>query len=213
MISRVRLSKGQEVPGFETRQVEPAGGFQKAFEYAAVFMSGWEILYSVISAVSPLVNGAIEVHPDRCLQVSPGSGFPTRCNRAAETATEEGDFFLCRRANHSVPQVQKFLTPNQVLNVHTKVALTVKREMDGQQHGSLCDQASASSSTITTAAEPPTPASLHDSQLDSESCSEEENREREAEDPNSQVRDEDLKYPGEREAPYQGRKSITLVEG
>ena len=93
----------------------------------------------------------------------------------------------------------KFLTPEEVLNVQTKVqtlALGVRREMvDEQQHGQT--SASPTSRPTTAAAGPTTPAvSLLDSLLDSETSSEEENRERDTVtvDLNSQVRIEALGY-------------------
>ncbi|KAK0154067.1 hypothetical protein N1851_003839 [Merluccius polli] len=47
--------------------------------------------------------GAIEVHPDCCLQVSPGAGFPTHCYGAAATPMKEGDFCLRHGTKHSDP--------------------------------------------------------------------------------------------------------------
>lgn len=148
-----------------------------------------------ISAVPPLVKGLLKSTQSAAFESATVQAFQLTAVEQLQSYsfsdTAPNTVILSTALDPRFERL-KFLTPDEVLNVQT-LALGVRREMEEQQHGSLCDQTSATS-TITTAAEPTTPVSLLDALLNFENSSEEENGEREAQDLNSQVKNEVLTY-------------------
>uniref|UniRef100_A0AAQ6AK64 HAT C-terminal dimerisation domain-containing protein n=1 Tax=Amphiprion ocellaris TaxID=80972 RepID=A0AAQ6AK64_AMPOC len=172
----------------------------KPFECATVFMSGQK--YTTVSSIPPLVKGLLKSTQNAAFESAPLRAFQL-------TATEQlqerwkGETFFSDTAPNTVilataldPRFRrlKFLSPDEVLHVQTKLqtmVLAEKREMDVQQHGSC-----SSTSTDTPAAQSTPPATLLDSLLGSDG--EDEDRASQGEDVHTQVRNEVLTYFGEK---------------
>ena len=171
----------------------------KPFECVTVFMSGQK--YATISAIPPLVKGllkstesaAFESAPLRAFQLTAVQQLQERWKR--ETAFSDGAPNTVILAMVLDPRFRKlkFLSPDKVLHVQTKVqtmALEERKKMDVRQHDS-----GSVTSTVTTASESTPQATLLDSLLGSDS---EVDRAGEAEDVHTQVRNEVLTYFGEK---------------
>ncbi len=177
----------------------------KPFECATVFMSGEK--YITISAVPPLVKGllkstqsaAFESAPMRAFQLTAMEQLQQRWKRETAFSDTAPNTVILSTALDPRFKRLKFLKPDEVLHVQTKVqtlALGERRAMDEQQHGRNQRTSATSTTTAAAAAEPTAPVSLLDSLLDSDG--EEENREGEAVDLQSQVSNEVLTYFGEK---------------
>ncbi|KAL7854971.1 hypothetical protein SRHO_G00033500 [Serrasalmus rhombeus] len=172
----------------------------KPFECATVFMSGQK--YTTISAIPPLVKGLLKSTQSAAFESAPLRAFQLTATQHLQERWREETSFSDTTPNTVIlataldPRFRrlKFLSPEEVLHVQTKVqtmALAEKREMDVQQHGSC-----SSTSTDTPGAESGPRATLLDSLLGSDG--EDEDRASEGDDVQNQVRNEVLTYFGER---------------
>lgn len=172
----------------------------KPFECVTVFMSGQK--YATISAIPPLVKGLLKSTQSAPYESAPLQAFQLTAVQQLQERWKRETAFSDRAPNTVILAMvfdprfrkQKFLSPDEVLHVQTKVqtmALEERRKMDVQQHGSC-----SVTSTDTTATESTPLATLLDSLLGSDG--EEEDRAGEAEDVHTQVRNEVLTYFGEK---------------
>ena len=180
----------------------------KPFECATVFMSGEK--YTTISAVPPLVKGLVkstqsvvfESAAVQAFQVTATEQLHQRWKETTFSDTAQNTVILSSALD---PRFRKlrFLTPEQVFKVQAKVqtqAFEVRKDNQQQRDG-VHEQTSVTSTITVAAPAPTTHVSLLHSLLDSETSSEEEQREGEGDDLNSQVRNEVLTYFGEKPHP------------
>ncbi|XP_035981203.1 zinc finger BED domain-containing protein 1-like [Fundulus heteroclitus] len=169
----------------------------KAFECATVFMSGQK--YATISTIPPLVKGLLKSTQSAVYESAPLRAFQlTAVQQLQERWKRETTFsdsapntvILAMVLDPRFRKLNKFLSPDEVLRVQTKVQTMVleeRRKMDVQQHGSC-----SVTSTDTTATESTPQATLLESLLGSDG--EEDDRAGQAEDVHTQVRKEVLTY-------------------
>ncbi|KAL2095528.1 hypothetical protein ACEWY4_007676 [Coilia grayii] len=173
----------------------------KPFECATVFLSGDK--YTTISAVPPLVQGLVKSTQSAAFETAAMQAFQRTAKEQLQQRWKNDTTFSETTPSTVIlssaldPRFRKlkFLTSEQVFNVQNKIqtyALRVSQEMHA--HDNVHDQAS-STSTITKAASGSTTL---DTLFDFGTSSEEEQREVEAEDLQSQVRNEVLSYFGEK---------------
>ncbi|CAM4573621.1 unnamed protein product [Leuciscus chuanchicus] len=172
----------------------------KPFECVTVFMSGQK--YATISAIPPLVKGLLKSTQSAAYESAPLQAFQLTAVQQLQERWKRETAFSDRAPNAVILAMvldprfrkQKFLSPDEVLHVQTKVqtmALEERRKMGVRQHGSC-----SVTSTDTKATESTPLATLLDSLLGSDG--EEEDRAGEAEDVHTQVRNKILTYFGEK---------------
>lgn len=139
------------------------------------FVSEWGEIHHHLCSTSTC-EGTVEVHPVQAFQVTAMEQLQQRWREITFSDMAPNTVILSSALGPRFRK-QKFLTHEQVFNVQAKLptqALGVRKEVDRQQHDSVCDQNSSSAtvtSTITTDSGPTTPVSLLDLLPNSESSS------------------------------------------
>ncbi|XP_073488938.1 E3 SUMO-protein ligase ZBED1-like [Aquarana catesbeiana] len=178
----------------------------KPFECCTVFMSGQE--YVTLSSVPALVKGLLRSNEGASFETSPLKSFQATATDQLQSRwkgilEDAPNTVILSSALDPRFRRQKFLSPEQIINVQAKVqteALALKREMVVQQ------QMTITSSVTRDAAEPSTSTASHSLLgilLESGGSSEEEEGQLE-EDIHTQVRNEVQAYFAEKPLPKEG---------